>query len=182
MFRSKQKKEREMNTDSKTSSAVLGKLMAGAFLHDFRDGNKTAPQILQIAAGKLKKWLGSDEEAKAFFEGTESMHNALMSALLEQCVLDALSQETTNKIKELEETERVICEFIFLKATGQNPLSDAVGDNGRWAPALWKLKKMVLRYLDLSPTRIEPEDLLCSLKEVLLPFASEVRGAFLRRL
>ena len=161
-----------MNTIPTTTGSTLGKILAGAFLHDFREGGKTGPQLLQTALGKLRKYLGH-EQAKAFFETTEDSYCALVSACLDQIVLDHLTPETTDALSKLPADQRIIVEALFLKSTGQDFISR--DPSGRWAQPLWNLRGTCRKYLDLSPTEVKPEELLQALKDVFLPMLSTLR-------
>lgn len=161
-----------MSTSSNTTGSTLGKILAGAFLYDFREGGKTGPQLIQTALGKLKKYLGQ-EQAKAFFEATEEAHRTIVCACIDQIVLEGLTIETKGAMSQLPADQRILVEAFFLKATGRdftNPDRD-----GRWAPPLWKLRNICRKYLELSPTEVKPEELLRALRDIFLPMLVALR-------
>lgn len=168
----RKKAQNTMSTSSNVTGSTLGKILAGAFLYDFREGGKTGPQLLQTGVGKLKKYLGQ-EQAKAFFETTEDVYHTLVCAFIDQIVLDRLTSETKEAMSKLPTDQRILVESCFLKSTGQDFTNS--DRDGRWAPPLWKLRGTCRKYLDLSPTEVKPEELVQALKEVFLPMISTLR-------
>lgn len=161
-----------MSTSSSNTGSTLGKILAGAFLYDFREGGRTGPQHLQTAVGKLKKYLGQ-EQAKTFLGATEDAHRTLVCAFIDQIVLDYLTPETKETMSKLPIDQRILVESFFLKSTGQDFMN--TDRAGRWADPLWKWRGFCRKYLDLSPTEVKPEELLQTMKDVFLPMLSTLR-------
>lgn len=168
----KTKKNKKVNTNQTTTGSTLGKILAGAFLYDFREGGKTGPQLIQAAAGKLKKYLGKDQ-AKIFFEATEDSHRTLGCAIIDQIVFDQITTETQNAMSQLPIDQRIVVEVLFLRSTGQDFINPERA--GRWAPPLWKLRTTCIKYLELSPTEVKPEELVQAMKDVFLPMLDTLR-------
>lgn len=153
-----------------TTSTVLGRLLAGAFLNDFKEGGKTAPQLIQQFTGKLKKWIGP-EEIKMLFEGSEATSTASLFACLDYAMLDRLTPETEEILRKLEPSQKMTVELFYLTSTGRSLHKG----NDRWAPPLWKLKNLVERYMELSPTQVTAEEILPVLKQIGWSFWQTMR-------
>lgn len=168
-----------MNITSSNTGATLGKLLVGAFLHDFHEDGRSGPQMIQVASGKVRKYLGQ-EQAKELVEASEGAHLALINACIDHAIFEKMTDDTKKLISELDSASRILVEGMYLRLTGQEIISHREG--GRWLPQLWRLRKICRKYLELSPTEVPEEDLLCTLKEVATEFYNGVRESFLKAL
>lgn len=170
-----------MSTQSSTTTgATLGKIIAGFFLHDFREGGKSGNQMIQQVSGKLKKYIGPDQ-TKAIYEGSEKMHVTLISACIDYAILERLTDESQKLMSELEDTERVMTEIIFLHVTGRSPIKQDRSDT-HWLQPLWNFRKTSTHYLELSPTGVKDEEFAQAIKEVLLSAMLAVREQVIKSL
>lgn len=151
---------------------LIGKLLAGAFLSDFKEGGKSGPQILQSAVAKIKKWLGH-EDAKKFFDASESSSKCLFYACVEYTITGKLTEETIDLMKGLDQQQRVWAEIVYLKATGQDVVKK--NTDTHWAKPLWNIKQMMERYIGASPTEISHDDVCVVVKNVAWSFVLTLR-------
>ncbi len=149
---------------------TIGKLLAGGFLYEFEDGK--GAENLQKGISKARKFLG-EEGLKKLLEATEEQHCALVYACVDKAVLNKITPTTKELISKLDMPLRIFVETLLFRLTGQNIIDDK--NSERWAPALYKIKKMSKKYLELSPSNVTGEELATVLKEVAISLITAIR-------
>lgn len=172
----KTKKGKMVETNKLSMGQTIAKLFMGAFLYEVDE--KNGAKNIQTIVSNFRKWIG-DDEAKKLIDSSEASLIALVNSCIEVAVIGRVSKETEEQMKALEPPVRVTTEFLFLRLTGKDVMQEKE-DREHWAPALWRLKKMAKKYILLSPSKVNEEELVAVLKEIFVPFTSELRLHALR--
>lgn len=154
---------------------TLGKLLAGMIL--YREESKMNSQI-QILINKGREWLGEDG-LKEFINLNEQAQVAFIYACIDSAILGKESPETVSMLGKLDPVSKVFVEMSLLTMTGRNPRSKEERMN-RWAEPLWNMKKVARKYIDLSPTKVKPEDVAQTFKEIAVSAMRNLREHVLK--
>ncbi len=157
-----------VNLENSQMATIFGKLMAGALLYE---SSEFKPENVKRTISRATKYIGKDHLQKLLNFPKENVH-ALAFACIDLAVIGKVTPETKELLKKLNAVDRVIIEVILIKLTGQD-LTELHRE--RWTPALWKMKNMCQKYIELSPSEVKAEELAEAIKQISVPFIESVR-------